>query len=157
MLSLPMNPMKPLNQLFPTHSENHQALDLVVKMLEFHPLHRISTEKAIEHPFLQSLHNADEPVADFTFTFDFENEELGKERIQELMWEEMRTYHPEIDEVFPSASRRKSRTLHENESKAESKSFPDSNVERISKGSLKRAIGSEENVGSVDVLYKKRA
>ena len=91
MLSLPQNPMKPLSTLFPGHADDHQAIDLVLKMLIFHPTQRISIDAALEHPFLASLHNPeDEPVANFTFTFDFEHEELTRERIQELIWDEMR-------------------------------------------------------------------
>lgn len=37
----------------------------------------------------------EEPVADFEFCFAFEAEEPSKHRMQELMWEEMRRYHPE--------------------------------------------------------------
>jgi mitogen-activated protein kinase 1/3 len=103
MLALPANPPKQMSVLFPNHSENTNALDLVVKMLDFHPDHRITIENALQHPFLSSLHNPeDEPVADFTFSFDFEHEDLKKERIQELMWEEIRTYHKEIPEKYPS-------------------------------------------------------
>ena len=123
MLSLPQNQMKPVSQLFPGHAEDHQAIDLVLKMLIFHPTQRFTIEKALEHPFLQSLHNPDdEPVANFTFSFDFEHEELTRERIQELIWEEMRTYHPDISEQYPSSSasaRRKGRPS--SESKAGSK------------------------------------
>jgi hypothetical protein len=52
MLSLPLTPRKPTHVLFPGQSENAQAVDLVLKMLEFHPKHRITIEKALEHPFL---------------------------------------------------------------------------------------------------------
>lgn len=112
MLSLPATNIKPTAQLFPGNTENVHAIDLVLKMLEFHPSHRLSTEKALEHPFLQSLHNADdEPNANFTFSFDFEDEELDRERIQELMWDEMRTYHPDISSSHPTtlARRKKSK------------------------------------------------
>ena len=37
----------------------------------------------------------EEPVANFEFCFAFEAEEPSKHRLQELMWEEMRRYHPE--------------------------------------------------------------
>lgn len=40
----------------------------------------------------------DEPVANFEFCFAFEAEEPSKHRLQELMWEEMRRYHPEQGE-----------------------------------------------------------
>ena len=123
MLSLPPNQMKPLSQLFPGHAEDHQAIDLVLKMLTFHPTQRITIEKALEHPFLQSLHNPeDEPVANFTFSFDFEHEELTRERIQELIWEEMRSYHPDINENYPSSSANARRKGKQAESKESSKS-----------------------------------
>jgi serine/threonine protein kinase len=136
-----MNGMKPLEQLFPGHAEDHQAIDLVLKMLEFHPNRRISIEKALEHPFLSSLHNPeDEPVANFTFTFDFENEELSKERIQELMWEETRTYHPEISPTYPSMSRRKLSQAKEQDMRSESKTSNIHGEKSMTKGPLKRSI-----------------
>jgi len=119
MLSLPMTTIKPTEQLFPGHTENFEAIDLVLKMLEFHPGHRLSTEKALEHPFLQSLHNTDdEPNANFTFSFDFEDEDLDRERIKELMWNEMKTYHPEISDSHPTSltRRKKSKQSEDKES-----------------------------------------
>lgn len=145
MTSLPKNPSKPLSELFPAHKDEHDALDLLIKMLEFNPNSRISIEKALDHPFLHSLHNPDdEPSADFTFAFDFENEELSRERVQELIWEEMRTYHPEIPEAPPSASpRRRGRQLMGTESKADSKSeIDDDTEENAERASRKRSIES---------------
>ena len=124
MLSLPENPRPNLGSLFPAHKDNAEALDLLIKMLDFHPVHRISIDTALQHPFLSSLHNPDdEPVANFTFSFDFENEELSRERIQELIWEEIRTYHPDIPEAYPSTSprRRGRQVLGGAEAKAEAK------------------------------------
>jgi serine/threonine protein kinase len=110
MLSLPRNERKSMAEMFPNHKNEHDAHDLLLKMLIFHPNKRITIEKALEHPFLASLHNPqDEPVADFTFSFDFENEELPRERVQELIWEEMRTYHPEIAAAYPSVSQKRGR------------------------------------------------
>lgn len=37
----------------------------------------------------------EEPTANFEFCFAFEAEEPSKHRLQELMWEEMRSFHPE--------------------------------------------------------------
>jgi hypothetical protein len=109
---------------------------------------RITVDEALKHPFLQSLHNPDdEPVANFTFTFDFEHEELGRERIQELIWEEMRTYHPEISHTYPSSTRRKSKHLKELDIIAEAKGG-EMNVspgeKGASKGNLKRSISDEK-------------
>lgn len=110
MLSLPNNQRMDLGVLFPAHKENTEALDLVCKMLDFQPHTRISIETALQHPFLSSLHNPeDEPTADFTFSFAFENEELSRERIQELIWEEIRGYHPDIPEQYPGAAAQKRR------------------------------------------------
>jgi hypothetical protein len=41
-------------------------------------------------------------VNDVTFSFEFENEELTREQIQALIWEEIREYHPEILDTFPT-------------------------------------------------------
>lgn len=86
MKNQPMKPAIPFNKLFPTAKPT--AIDLLEKMLVFDPAKRISVEKALEHPYLESLHNVeDEPIADSTFSFDFEKEELTKIRLQELIFE----------------------------------------------------------------------
>ena len=57
---------------------------------------------------MSSLHNPeDEPTADFIFSFEFENEELSRERVQTLIWEEMRELHPDIPEVAPITTPRR--------------------------------------------------
>lgn len=147
MTSLPQNPPKPTAELFPAHKDEREALDLMLKMLAFHPDARITIDKALEHPFLHSLHNADdEPSADFTFAFDFENEELSRERIQELIWEEMRTYHPEIPETHPSAApRRRARQMLGTESKADSKSeIDDDSEDGNERATRKRTIETDK-------------
>jgi hypothetical protein len=73
-------------------------------MMTFHPSHRITIDDALKHPFMSSLHNPeDEPVTNFTFQFPFENETLSKERVQELIWEEIHELHPDIPLTYPSA------------------------------------------------------
>jgi mitogen-activated protein kinase 1/3 len=123
--SLPNKPPLPMAELFPQHSGETEALDLLRRMLEFHPDRRITIDRALAHPFLASLHNPeDEPVAGFTFTFDFENEDLSREKVQELIWQEVRTYHPDIPESPPSATprRRAKQMLPEAKTVAEAKS-----------------------------------
>lgn len=106
--SLPNKPPLPMAEMFPQHSGETDALDLLRRMLEFHPDRRITIDRALAHPFLASLHNPeDEPVAGFTFSFDFENEELSREKVQELIWQEVREYHPDIPEAPPSATPRR--------------------------------------------------
>jgi hypothetical protein len=97
------------------------------------------------------LHNPDdEPVANFNFTFDFEHEELGRERIQELTWEEIRTYHPEINPSYPSSAlKRKVKS----ELKPDSKPTIDAHFEEEKlRGSLKRTmpVGIDERKSSED-------
>ncbi|CAM9476144.1 unnamed protein product [Pylaiella littoralis] len=88
------NPPCLRDQFPPTASD--EALDLLSKMLEFSPERRISVEDALEHTFMQDHHAVnDEPIANFEFCFAFEAEEPSKHRLQELMWGEMRRYHPE--------------------------------------------------------------
>ena len=126
--SLPNKPPLPLSEMFPAHSGETDALDLLRRMLEFHPNRRITIDRALAHPFLASLHNPeDEPVANFTFSFDFENEDLSREKVQELIWHEVRGYHPEIPESPPSATprRRAKQMLPESKQLAEAKSETD--------------------------------
>jgi serine/threonine protein kinase len=111
-----------MEEAFPQYRDEADALDLLRGMLIFHPEKRITVNAALEHPFLQTLHNPDdEPCADFTFSFEYESEELSSEKIQELVWDEVRSFHPDITERVPTMNRRKSekKTL---DAKAESKS-----------------------------------
>jgi mitogen-activated protein kinase 1/3 len=123
MVSLPQKPPVPFPDLFPVHKNERHALDLLKSMLEIHPKKRITIEKALEHPFLESLHNVeDEPLHENSFTFDFEQEELSKERIQELIWQEIREFHPLLPD-HPPGIKKKTRPPAEGKS-AEDKSFP---------------------------------
>jgi len=71
-------------------------------MLEIDPKKRIAIEVALAHPFLESLHNVeDEPRYSESFTFDFEHQELTKEEVQQLIWEEIREFHPELPSNYP--------------------------------------------------------
>jgi serine/threonine protein kinase len=102
MLSLPMKKPVPMAELFPEHKNEREAHSLLRRLLDFHPRTRVTIDDALEHPFLSSLHNPeDEPTADFHFHFAFEEEDLSKERVQELIWEEIRELYPDIPETFP--------------------------------------------------------
>ncbi|KAF0702933.1 hypothetical protein AaE_015630 [Aphanomyces astaci] len=86
MKSQPNKPKIPLDRLFPNVKPN--ALDLLDKMLVFDPSKRISVEEALQHPYLESLHNSDdEPKSTKPFSFEFEKENLTKRRLQELIAE----------------------------------------------------------------------
>jgi len=103
MLSLPHNKPQPYSTLFPNYKDDDEALDLLTKLLAFDPAKRITIEGALEHPFMASLHNEeDEPNSESQFHFEFETEELSRERVQELIWAELRKLHPEIPAKYPS-------------------------------------------------------
>jgi len=75
-------------------------------MLVFNPAKRISVADALAHPYMASLANPDdEPICDKKFEFEFENVELSKEMLQELMWEEMARYHREAFEALRKRQR----------------------------------------------------
>lgn len=69
--NLPFMPKIPFQRLFP--NANPDALDLLDRMLSFDPTSRVSTEEALEHPYLHIWHDAsDEPSCPSTFDFHFE-------------------------------------------------------------------------------------
>ena len=140
MSSLPVKKPVPLEEAFPQYKDENDALDLLRAMLTFHPEKRITVDAALEHPFLSSLHNPDdEPCADFTFSFEYESEELTSDRIQELVWEEVRGFHPDIPEQVPTMHRRKSEKRSGLDAKAESKNDAEDSGDG-SKSTRKRSI-----------------
>jgi mitogen-activated protein kinase 1/3 len=77
---------------------NPLAIDLLGKMLEFHPERRITVEEALAHPYLASLHDPTvEPASEepAPFEFDFEDEELRENDLRRKVWEEMMCFHGE--------------------------------------------------------------
>lgn len=73
-----------------------QALDLLSKMLVFHPAHRISVEDALAHPWLAALHDeSDEPVAEEPFRFDVPGH-LRPEAAADMMWQQVLRFHPQL-------------------------------------------------------------
>jgi len=90
---LPDKPVQSLRRQFP--SQPSEAIDLLSKMLQVHPRKRINVVEALEHPFLKSLHSREhEHVAHAPFDFSFEDEELHRARLQELIWQEVGDFRP---------------------------------------------------------------
>jgi len=76
---------------------NPEALDLLDKMLQFHPSKRITIAEALRHPYMASLHNPDdEPDADEPFNFSFEDGPLTRSTLQKMIWDEICVFHPEL-------------------------------------------------------------
>jgi mitogen-activated protein kinase 15 len=48
--SLPASKPKPMNDLFPTASD--EALDLIKRLLVFNPTKRLSAVEALKHPYV---------------------------------------------------------------------------------------------------------
>ena len=93
MRKLPEKQVIPLNQQFP--SAPPECVDLLSKMLQINPRKRITVQEALEHPFMAQLHSEeDEPIAEHSFDFSFEDEKLNRIRLQELIWEEVGDLRP---------------------------------------------------------------
>lgn len=90
--SLPFKKRIPFSQLFP--NANPLALDLLERMLAFNPAKRITVEEALKHPYLEPYHDPeDEPIAppipQGFFDFDEHKDQLSKEQLKELIYEEI--------------------------------------------------------------------
>jgi serine/threonine protein kinase len=83
--SLPYKEKVPLVELFPTYPK--EAHDLLDRMLDLDPTSRIIVEDALEHPFLQDMHDPDdEPVFEGSIDFSFEEDStLNLEKLKRLI------------------------------------------------------------------------
>lgn len=85
--ALPEKPKVPFEKLYV--KADSKALDLLSRMLTFNPIKRISVEEALAHPYLEQYYDpTDEPVAEEPFTFSMELDDLPKEKLKELIYEE---------------------------------------------------------------------
>uniref|UniRef100_A0A8C5DYI8 Mitogen-activated protein kinase n=1 Tax=Gouania willdenowi TaxID=441366 RepID=A0A8C5DYI8_GOUWI len=85
--SLPHKPTIPWEKIY--SKADSKALHLLDRMLTFNPSKRISVEEALAHPYLEQYYDpTDEPVAEEPFTFSMELDDLPKERLKELIFEE---------------------------------------------------------------------
>ncbi|KAG9041222.1 MAP kinase Pmk1 [Tulasnella sp. UAMH 9824] len=97
--ALPFRKKRPFATLFP--NANPLAIDFLTQTLTFDPKKRITVEKALAHPYLEAYHDPDdEPVAppldpDF-FEFDLHKDDISREQLKELLYEEIVTFKPTI-------------------------------------------------------------
>ncbi|KAF5381286.1 hypothetical protein D9615_008359 [Tricholomella constricta] len=95
--ALPFRKRRPFAQLFP--NANPLAVDFLTKTLTFDPKKRITVEDALAHPYLEAYHDPDdEPVAppldpEF-FEFDLHKDDISREQLKELLYEEIMTFQP---------------------------------------------------------------
>ncbi|XP_055297149.1 uncharacterized protein LOC129565872 [Sitodiplosis mosellana] len=70
-------------------SSNKNALDLLDRMLTFNPHNSITVEDALAHPYLELYYVPDdEPVDDNPFQMDVELDDLPREELKRLIFEE---------------------------------------------------------------------
>ena len=80
--------------LFP--NANPVALDLLGKMLTFNPKKRYTVDQCISHPYFEGLHDPEqEPITSRPFDWSFDDVELTKENLQNMVYEESLYYHKE--------------------------------------------------------------
>lgn len=156
MNSLPNKPPPSFAEMFHAHKDEADALDLLKRMLEIHPKKRITVEQALEHPFLESLHSPDdEPVNTTGFSFEFENEELSRERVQELIWEEIREYHADLPDSYPASTPRKQQNGKASNGKGDSDAKADHRAD--SKGGDTEIDDADEKGGAKSSSARKRS
>jgi serine/threonine protein kinase len=85
-----------LGALFPDiHAD---ALHLLERLLVLNPNQRISVDEALAHPYFANIRQEGDEItatAPFDFEFEKDSDKLTKRKLQELIWEEMRKFHPE--------------------------------------------------------------
>jgi mitogen-activated protein kinase 1/3 len=83
----------PFSNLFP--NANPVALDLLEKMLTFHPKKRISVKDCLSHPYFKELRtNEAEIVSKEKFDWSFDDVKLTKANLQKMIYEESLYFHP---------------------------------------------------------------
>lgn len=91
---LPFMPKIPYSQFFPR--ANPDALDLLERMLAFVPTKRITTEEALEHPYLSIWHDpSDEPSHPHQFDFGFEAMQR-RDEIRPVIYSEVRRFRQQV-------------------------------------------------------------
>lgn len=85
---LPPKMRRPWSEVVGPNAPPH-SVDLLDKLLTFDPNFRITVETALAHPYFASYYEpTDEPVAEEPFNYEMELDDLPKDRLKELVFEE---------------------------------------------------------------------
>lgn len=92
---LPISKGVKLSEALP--DANPDALDLLDRMLVFNPEQRISVSEALQHPYLSSFYDTADlkDSAPFNFDFDLPDDELTKDALVDLLFQDIQRFHPD--------------------------------------------------------------
>lgn len=89
--SLPYQHKVPFSTLYP--NADPRALDLLDRLLSFNPTTRVTVEEALAHPYFDQYYDPeDEPIAEHPFEFEMELDDLPKQTLKELIFQEAHKY-----------------------------------------------------------------
>ncbi|KAL1507609.1 hypothetical protein AB1Y20_007228 [Prymnesium parvum] len=98
--TLPVKTRKPWSEVFPKATP--QALDLLSSMLMFDPAKRCSMEDALFSEYMAPLHQGRKlPDPEAKFSFGFEKASTTQAELRDMIWQEMRSFHPDVDDRQP--------------------------------------------------------
>ncbi|DAZ95560.1 TPA: hypothetical protein N0F65_005876 [Lagenidium giganteum] len=87
---------KKWKEVFTGDDLNPLAIDLLSQMLIFNPEKRISVNAALQHPYLATFYDPADIVEspEFDFSFDIPDEQLTKDALIDLLYEDIEHFHP---------------------------------------------------------------
>ncbi|CAJ0579299.1 unnamed protein product, partial [Mesorhabditis spiculigera] len=92
LMALPFKPKQPWRHVFPSAEDS--ALDLLENLLAFNPNKRFDVESALMHPYLARYNDPDdEPTCDIPFGDEMGFDEMPKEELKQLIFEEIEAFH----------------------------------------------------------------
>jgi mitogen-activated protein kinase 1/3 len=90
----------PFEQLFPTSPP--EEIDFLRNLLMWNPVERLSVGQALQHPYLCEIFDPTEAADALPMEpFEFEGQDLEIEDLKRLLWEEVRAFHPEYENLGP--------------------------------------------------------
>jgi len=97
--ALPIRKKRAFTTLFPQASAD--AIDFLNTTLTFDPKKRMTVEEALEHPYLAAYHDPEDepavtPLEPDYFEFDLHKDDLSKDQLKELLYNEVMAFKPSI-------------------------------------------------------------